>query len=1335
MKPTIPVQDGMLTVINDRFVLEKEAGRGGMGVVYRAMDLRTGKPVAIKLVRRVGRPLRELERFEREAQVLSTLRHPAIVAYVAHGSTGDGARYLAMEWLNGEPLTQRLRRGPLDLDEALVLAKTVAGALVEAHRQGVMHRDIKPSNLFLRDGKIEGVMLLDFGIARGAAMPVVTATGILVGTPDYMSPEQARGRRDLTPASDIFSLGCVLFEALSSIPPFVAEQIPGVLAKILFEEPPKLRSLRPDLSESVEDLIGRMLAKELDQRIGSAEELLHDLDLLGMEGEHTPTLERKAVVNEPRLTASEQVLVSVLVAVDSDLPMDQATLELGQVEAQRSHLDGLSARLSQLGGRVEWLADGSLVVTFRMEHGGFATDQATQAARGALLVKELWPVARAALTTGRGQIDQSLPVGEAIDRALRLIRMSSDMRVRATPTVRDLVRIDQVTAGLLDGWADLIPCPDGSALLIALHRDLDTTRPLLGRATPCVGREQELLLLDRTLQSCADDSTPRAVIVTAPPGTGKSRLRHEFLRRLRLQGKPLALMMVRAEGQHAGGSYGLVRFLIWSHLGIEESDPLEQRRKKIISYANKSGFLQSFPSWHEFLGELVSVPFPDEDSPALRAARRDPALMSDQLVRVFLDFLEHERSQQQVLIIIDDLQWADAVSVKLLDRALKGLNESPIMILALGRPELDERFPDLWSGFGQRLRLPGLTRKAAERLIHAVLGDRVAPDVVSRIIAQADGNALFLEELIRNTASPTGTPQSNTVLAMLQSRIGRLPAAQRLLLRAASVVGSTFWRGLLATMVDASNELNAANGELDGALVALVDAEIIVRRRTSRMAGDVEYYFRHALLREAAYSLLTDTDRLTAHCLVARYLTDREGSDPLVIAEHLQQGGQRERAVPYYVQAASHSYEHYDLAETRRRAELGIACGASGETKGMLFGLQAWTCFWVSEIAEAQRLGLEALGLLRRGSGWWCRITGLVGASMIGITKDTDTQVIAQILIGTRPESSAHDNYLEALAQLLLSFTRSLDRDWSKRLLVKLEQVLSSNGRRDGCGAGLALVAQSMYLRAFDPDPWRQLGLLHEAQGQFTIAEDRRLLVISEQGMGELLCQMGDFSGGIAKLRGAVNSAKQLAQPHLVHLTLLSLANALTMRREADELAEAKRIASDLLATTMSFAWLTMHAHVILARASLLRGEIPSAKQHCYAALDEPQASLQLLMSIRQTLIQVLLQSDHVDEALHIARALEVEIEQHGHTGFQEIGLRVAIAEAYDANQQSDQARRSVQRAMERIQAWAKRIPQEDLRQRFLTEIPEHALAAELSLLWSASSMDNLRPIDAGLLS
>lgn len=147
MKPTIPVQDGMLTVINDRFVLEKEAGRGGMGVVYRAMDLRTGKPVAIKLVRRVGRPLRELERFEREAQVLSTLRHPAIVAYVAHGSTGDGARYLAMEWLNGEPLTQRLRRGPLDLDEALVLAKTVAGALVEAHRQGVMHRDIKPGNI------------------------------------------------------------------------------------------------------------------------------------------------------------------------------------------------------------------------------------------------------------------------------------------------------------------------------------------------------------------------------------------------------------------------------------------------------------------------------------------------------------------------------------------------------------------------------------------------------------------------------------------------------------------------------------------------------------------------------------------------------------------------------------------------------------------------------------------------------------------------------------------------------------------------------------------------------------------------------------------------------------------------------------------------------------------------------------------------------------------------------------------------------------------------------------------------------------------------------------
>jgi serine/threonine protein kinase len=168
--------------------------------------------VAVKLLQ-AGDHSQAAERFAREAQVLCELRHPGIVEYLAHGVTGDGQPYLAMEWLAGEDLARRLARGALSLADSLTLLRRTASALAVAHQRGIVHRDLKPSNLFLRGGEVERVAILDFGIARRRALShAITATGGVIGTPAYMAPEQARGERDLTPAVDVFSLGCVLFE-------------------------------------------------------------------------------------------------------------------------------------------------------------------------------------------------------------------------------------------------------------------------------------------------------------------------------------------------------------------------------------------------------------------------------------------------------------------------------------------------------------------------------------------------------------------------------------------------------------------------------------------------------------------------------------------------------------------------------------------------------------------------------------------------------------------------------------------------------------------------------------------------------------------------------------------------------------------------------------------------------------------------------------------------------------------------------------------------------------------------------------------------------------------
>jgi len=252
-------------VVAGRFELTRLAGTGGMARVYRAVDKTNGAVVALKVLHTDEAD--DVGRFTRESALLAELSHPGIVRYVAHGSTPDVPCFLAMEWLDGEDLGDRLRRGPLTLRQSIALGRRAGEALGAAHRRGIIHRDIKPSNLFLPDGDIERVKLLDFGIARiQGASRRLTRSGMTMGTPGYMSPEQARGEGETDPRTDIFALGCVLYECIAGQPAFEAGHSVAVLSRILFEEPPPLRSLCPETSPELETLITKMLSKPTAER-------------------------------------------------------------------------------------------------------------------------------------------------------------------------------------------------------------------------------------------------------------------------------------------------------------------------------------------------------------------------------------------------------------------------------------------------------------------------------------------------------------------------------------------------------------------------------------------------------------------------------------------------------------------------------------------------------------------------------------------------------------------------------------------------------------------------------------------------------------------------------------------------------------------------------------------------------------------------------------------------------------------------------------------------------------------------------------------------------------
>ena len=258
----------------------EELGGGGMGVVYRAEDTRLKRIVALKFLSpELTSDERAKHRFVAEAQAASRLDHPNICAIHDIEETEDGQLFLVLSCYEGETVRQRLKKGPMPIDEAVGLAIHVARGMEEAHSRGIVHRDIKPANIFLADdGRAK---ILDFGLAKLAGQTRITRVGSTVGTVAYMSPEQAHGG-DVQAPTDIWSLGVVLYEALTGGLPFPGERPEAVLYSVVHEEPEPLGALRHDVPPELEAIVDKCLKKDPGERFASAAELVSALELLGL---------------------------------------------------------------------------------------------------------------------------------------------------------------------------------------------------------------------------------------------------------------------------------------------------------------------------------------------------------------------------------------------------------------------------------------------------------------------------------------------------------------------------------------------------------------------------------------------------------------------------------------------------------------------------------------------------------------------------------------------------------------------------------------------------------------------------------------------------------------------------------------------------------------------------------------------------------------------------------------------------------------------------------------------------------------------------------------------
>ena len=266
------VSEALAEALRDRYSIERELGRGGMATVYLARDVRQGQSVAVKVMHPNLANALDSQRFAREMGIAASLDHPLIVPLYDSGNAA-GVPYYVMPYVEGESLYQCLERARrLAFSDAVRITDDVAGALGYAHARGVLHRDVKPENILLADGR---ALVADFGLARaiGAAdYKKLTKTGVIVGTVYYMSPEQILEDPDLDQRSDIYSLGCILYEMLTGAPPYFGNSITAVVTGILQAPVPSVRRLQADVPAEVDHAISRALAKSAAERFATMEE-------------------------------------------------------------------------------------------------------------------------------------------------------------------------------------------------------------------------------------------------------------------------------------------------------------------------------------------------------------------------------------------------------------------------------------------------------------------------------------------------------------------------------------------------------------------------------------------------------------------------------------------------------------------------------------------------------------------------------------------------------------------------------------------------------------------------------------------------------------------------------------------------------------------------------------------------------------------------------------------------------------------------------------------------------------------------------------------------------
>lgn len=918
-----------------RYEFGRELGRGGFGRVLLATQISTGQKVAIKLFMGdllADRSDESLARFRRETKLCATLHHPYIVRLIDAGEDENGRPYSVFEYVPGDTLATYLRKhGKLGVSEAVELLGQVLDALAAAHRAGVIHRDIKPENIMItRSGVRPHAKVLDFGIgallepSRSSTMLELTDSNRFIGTPAYAAPEQIRAG-PVTAAADLYAWGLVTLEALTGKRVISGHSLKEVLNMQLSSEPIPLPSGLEQTA--LGEVLATVLARRPEDRRLTAAEAVHRLFALDTGAAASPPLALGPTISAqaPELREREQRLLAVAAC---ELRLDSTGLDLETYDERlRAARKAMGNAVESLGAKIDGDGRTSLVAYFGL--GRARESDARQAADTAQMMLRTLAEAKLPGLSGAVGIHVGLalvgptssPRGYAFDGARELAQRAAPGQVWVSGSAGDFLArhyaIEPAAELALPGEG-LGPCFElGPAFDAALPRGL-------GELSPFRGRDEELELLGRRIErALAGDG--HSVLVTGDAGIGKSRLLSQLMSATQTHG--VNWLWCQCKEEDRGRALAPIEELLGGQLTPRAETSPEERLASLEENLQRIGLTSEF----DYLATLLGLS--DSHSNDRPEILRYKTL--DAIIAVLLSFA----AEQPLVLVVEDLHWADPSTVELLGLLSEQVEDHPLLLLATTRPE----FSAPWTQRTMQIplgKLDGETARALARAYDEAQSEALPSALVDAVLERANGIPYYIEELMRavirrhragarvHTLDELGIPP--TLRGLLQARLDRLSNSAKKVLRMAAILGVEFRSQWLAL-------LEPSQASREAALAELIEAKLL---RRGRRYGQLIHSFGHALVREVVYETMLGSKRRELHASVADTFTrnllvtqtlvdgvpaaEPKIERPDLIAHHFACANELAAAIPYEYAAALASLKRSANVEASQHARRAL---------------------------------------------------------------------------------------------------------------------------------------------------------------------------------------------------------------------------------------------------------------------------------------------------------------------------------------------------------------------------------------------------------------------------